>query len=104
MSEAKSGEGLAFERLLFFSDAVFAIAITLLVIEIRVPEHAGASDGELARALLSRLPQIIGFLISFFLIGQTWIEHHRMCRLLAGYDLGLVWRNLCLLLFVAFMP
>src|SRR5262245_56638261 len=100
MSEAKSGERLAFERPLFFSDAVFAIAITLLVIEIRVPEpHAGASDDDLARALLSRLPHIVGFLISFFLIGQTWIEHHRMCRLLAGYDLGLVWRNLWLLLF-----
>jgi uncharacterized membrane protein len=98
-------EGLGLERLLLFSDAVFAIAITLLVIEIRVPSPApGSSEKELGLGLLALLPQFIGFLISFFLIGQTWIEHHRIGRLLTGFDLGTLWWNLLMLFFVAFMP
>jgi len=93
------------ERLLLFSDGVFAIAITLLVIEIRVPA-AGPDPGEaaLGAALLALLPQLIGFVVSFFLIGQTWIEHHRIGRHLAAVDVGTLWWNLLLLFFVAFMP
>jgi len=98
-----TGEGLAVERILFFSDAVFAIAITLLVIEIRVPVVEGG-DRELALALLRMLPQIVGFVISFFLIGQTWAEHHRIGRQLTGWHRSLLWRNLVLLFFVAAMP
>ncbi|MFI5142582.1 MAG: TMEM175 family protein [Thermoanaerobaculales bacterium] len=98
-------EGLGFERLLLFSDAVFAIAITLLVIELKLPPLAhGSSERDLGLALLSILPQLIGFVISFFLIGQTWIEHHRIGRLLTGFDLGMLWWNLLLLFFVALMP
>lgn len=105
MSDDHSGEPLALERLLFFSDAVFAIAITLLVIEIKAPvlPH-GASDGEIGRALLVQTPRFIGFATTFFLIGQTWIEHHRIGRLLTGFDLGLLWKNLFLLFVVAAMP
>jgi uncharacterized membrane protein len=105
MHSPSPDQHLAFERLLFFSDAVFAIAITLLVIEIKVPPFSqGSGDRELGLALLALAPQVIGFLISFFLIGQTWIEHHRIGRLLVGFDLGLLWWNLFLLFFVAFMP
>lgn len=99
------GQQLALERVLFFSDAVFAIAITLLVIEIKVPTLPhGATDGELGLALVGLLPRIIGFAISFFLIGQTWVEHHRIGRQLRGFDRGLLWKNLGLLFFVAAMP
>jgi uncharacterized membrane protein len=105
MSETSPSEHLAFERLLFFSDAVFAIAITLLVIEIKVPELPhGSSDRELGFALLRLIPRIVGFVVSFFLIGQTWVEHHRIGRQLRHFDLGLLWKNLLLLFFVAFMP
>jgi uncharacterized membrane protein len=105
MTNESSGADLALERVLFFSDAVFAIAITLLVIEIKVPELAHDVDERtLGFALLALLPRIIGFVISFFLVGQVWIEHHRIGRLLRGTDTGLLWRNLGLLFFVAFMP
>lgn len=105
MHDRESSEALALERMLFFSDAVFAIAITLLVIEIKMPELPhGAGERQLAFALANLIPIFVGFFISFFLIGQTWIEHHKMGRELQTFDLGLLWKNLLLLFFVAFMP
>jgi len=104
MRDTSHAETLALERLLFFSDAVFAIAITLLVIEIKLPALPHAADDDLARALLSLAPRFTGFVISFLLIAQTWIEHHKMGRQLAAYDVGLLWTNALLLLFVAFLP
>ncbi len=105
MPHGKSSEHLAFERMVFFSDAVFAIAITLLVIEIKVPAiDRGSPNTVLIDALLQTLPKMIGFFVSFLLIGQTWIEHHRMCMHIDGFNTGLLWRNLWLLLFVAFLP
>jgi len=104
-SHSKERERLAFERMLFFSDAVFAISITLLVLEIKVPSmQENFSEWELGTALLRMAPKFVGFLVSFFLIGQTWIEHHRICSFLGKYNTGLLWRNLWLLLFVAFLP
>jgi uncharacterized membrane protein len=105
MKEGKSRDHLAFERMVLFSDAVFAIAITLLVIEIKVPSiDQVSSNTGLAEALLRIIPQLIGFVVSFLLIGQTWIEHHRICLFIEGFDRGLLWWNLLLLLFVAFLP
>lgn len=90
------------ERMTFFSDAVFAIAITLLVIEIKVP-HVETSDG-LARALLGLVPNYVGFIVSFFVIGRFWIGHHRAMGQLVALDSRLVWLNLLLLFTIAFMP
>ena len=105
MAKAADREHLAFERILFFSDAVFAISITLLVLEVKVPEmQQEFSELQLGYSLLRMAPKFVGFLISFFLIGQTWIEHHRMCSFLGEYNFGLLWRNLWLLLFVVFLP
>jgi uncharacterized membrane protein len=105
IAKANDREHLSFERILFFSDAVFAISITLLVLEIKVPAiQQDFSELQLWYALLQMVPKFVGFLISFFLIGQTWIEHHRICSFLEEYNSGLLWRNLWLLLFVVFMP
>jgi uncharacterized membrane protein len=105
MQTGKAREHLAFERMVFFSDAVFAIAITLLVIEIKIPVlDRGAGDDALINGLFQIIPKLVGFLVSFLLIGQTWIEHHRICSLMEGFKPGLLWRNLWLLLFVAFLP
>ena len=96
------------ERLAFFSDAVFAIAITLLVIEVRVPDlHAAthaATDGELQHALLALIPKYIGFLVSFIVIGRFWLGHHRMFGMLRRADNKLIAANLMLLFGIAFMP
>ena len=96
------------ERMVFFSDAVFAIAITLLVIEIAVPHighfgHHGSSRDYL-EALAKLLPSFFGYFLSFFVIGAYWAGHHRGFGLAATYDSKLVWPNLTMLCFVAFMP
>ena len=98
------------ERLILFSDAVFAIAITLLVIEIKIPdkeflkEHGGLSDTTILNALSHLVPKFIGFLISFLLIGLYWSIHHRMFGFVTSYDRKLLFLNLLFLFFVALMP
>jgi len=68
-----------------FSDGVFAIAITLLILEIRVP-HAGVQDG-LWAGLLALWPSYIAFVLSFFVIVVMWVNHHELMRLVhtVGY-------------------
>ena len=98
------------ERLILFSDAVFAIAITLLVIEIKIPdkewmkEHGGISDGAILNALKNLVPKFLGFLISFMLIGLYWTIHHRMFGFVTSYDRKLLFLNLLFLFFIALMP
>lgn len=99
------GEHLQLERLVFFSDAVFAIAITLLIIELRVPEiDRAASEAEALQALLRLTTQFLGFVISFFVIGAYWIGHSRTYRLIQRVDEGLLVRNLLFLMSIAFIP
>jgi len=93
------------ERMVLFSDAVFAIVITLMAIEIRVPEMASfASDDELGRALVKLLPNVIAYSVSFLFIGFTWYQHLQLFSLLKDYDKGLVVRNLLMLFFIGFFP
>lgn len=99
------GRQLQHERLLFFSDAVFAIAITLLIVEIRLPRaDPRGGDAAVVDAFLVLIPHYIGFLISFFVIGRFWIGHHRIFGLLKDHDDRLIWRNLLFLLTIAIMP
>ena len=96
---------LGLERLVFFSDAVMAIAITLLVLEIKVPEiEAGAATSELVRQVTGLLPKYLGYLTSFWVIGLYWISHHRIFRYVQDYDAGLLRLNLLVLFFIAFVP
>jgi uncharacterized membrane protein len=93
------------ERLILFSDAVFAIAITLLVIEIKIPEvHENVSNKALLHALVHLIPKFIGFLVSFMLIGLYWTIHHRMFGFVTSYDGRLLFLNLAFLFFIALMP
>ena len=93
------------ERMILFSDAVFAIAITLLVIEIKIPEeHEAVSDKKLLYALGHLIPKFIGFFISFMLIGIYWTVHHRMFGFVTNYTRKLLLLNLVFLFFVALMP
>jgi uncharacterized membrane protein len=95
----------ALERLVFFSDAVFAIAITLLVIELHAPHlPRNASDMDHWRALIHLIPSFFGFGLSFFVIGRFWIGHHRAFSMTQHYDERLLGPNLCLLGVIAFMP
>jgi uncharacterized membrane protein len=93
------------ERLIFFSDAVFAIVITLLVIDIHPPRlHFGSPDRDYWIALLNLAPEFFGFFISFFVIGLFWAGHHRTLSLTAHYSPKLLQPNLMLLATVAAMP
>lgn len=94
------------ERLILFSDAVFAIAITLLVIEIKIPvlKEGEGNDHTLLVALAHLTPKFIGFLVSFLLIGQYWIVHHRLFGYVINFTGRLIWLNMLFLLGVALMP
>ena len=103
-NSASARDAKLLERLTFFSDAVFAIAITLLVIEIRPPILHGASEAALGSALAALIPNYIGFFVSFFVIGRFWLGHHRLFGQLARADDRLTFANLLMLLGIAFMP
>ena len=89
-------------RIEAFSDAVFAIAITLLVLDIKVP-HDGSSGG-LSRSLLHLWPSYLAFLTSFCTIGMMWINHHRLFTLIQTADETLIAINMVLLLFISWVP
>jgi uncharacterized membrane protein len=92
------------ERLTFFSDAVFAIAITLLIIEVHVPHVSSGDDAAYWQALAELRPSIFGFMLSFLVIGALWMAHHRVFGMLADYSQKVMWPNMFLLMVVAFMP
>jgi len=94
------------ERLILFSDAVFAIAITLLVIEIKIPEihEKPVTDNAVLHKLRELIPKFAGFLVSFFLIGQYWIVHHRMFSFVINFTDRLIWLNILFLFAIALMP
>jgi uncharacterized membrane protein len=93
--------GASTERLVLFSDAVFAIAMTLLVIELHAPD---ASAGELAGALAGLIGPYLTFALSFAVIGFIWLSHHRKFRVIAHADPVLLRLNLLMLFFVASLP
>jgi len=96
---------LAIERLVFFSDAVFAIAITLLVLDIRLPAGASAASGrELLLDLAALWPEYLAFFISFWVIGLSWISHHRKFLYIQRIDYPLLTLNLLMLMMIAFIP
>jgi uncharacterized membrane protein len=93
------------ERLLFFSDAVIAIAITLLVIDLRVPNLARtASDADLRSAIVELTPRLFSVFLSFAVIGLWWTSHHRFFGAVARLDGWLLALNLVFLAAIAFLP
>lgn len=90
------------DRIEAFSDGVFAIAITLLILEIRL-QHAGA-QGDLLSALVALWPYYFAFAFSFFVILVTWIAHHDLMQLVRGTDRATQLANGCALLYVTFIP
>lgn len=89
-------------RLEAFSDGVFAIAITLLVLELHSPE---LEEGQrLWPALLDEWPQFAAYLTSFAILGIMWVNHHSMFRQIKRADRGLMFLNLLLLLWATLLP
>ena len=88
-------------RLEAFSDGVFAIAITLLILDIRIPDVTYAA---LAGALWSMLPRLAAYILSFAVIGLYWIFHYIYIDRIKVVDGTLIGLNMLMLLFVSFMP
>jgi uncharacterized membrane protein len=84
-----------------FSDGVFAIAITLLILDVHVPS---VSQGNLGAALTRQWPTYVAYLISFAFIGIMWVNHHRLFNHIRRSDNGLMFLNLLLLLGVSVVP
>ncbi len=83
----REGPGLEFGRLVNFTDAIFAIAMTLLVVEVGIPVvRDDTSVHDLARALEDKLPGLIAFVIGFLVIGFYWVAHHRFMARIAAAD------------------
>ena len=94
-----------FSRVLAFSDGLFAIAITLLVLALAVPDLRDPdSTRELLRSLHELRPEFLSFVISFAVIGRYWVAHHQFFARLGAIDGGLLSINLLYLAFVAFLP
>ncbi|MDG4839588.1 TMEM175 family protein [Micromonospora sp. WMMD967] len=89
------------DRMTAFSDGVFAIVITLLVIDLRVPEY---HEGELLTGLLDEGPSYLAFVVSFVYIGVLWLNHHALLRLIRRTTLALSWINLGVLFGAVIIP
>jgi uncharacterized membrane protein len=94
-----------FARVLAFTDGLFAIAMTLLIVAVAVP-HIQPEDSihELADALNDLSPAFVSFFISFAVIGRYWLAHHQFVSLLRAMDQGFIALNLLYLAFIAFLP
>ncbi len=104
-SFARSERRLDFSRILAFSDGVFAIAMTLLVVTIQIPDiPSGLVAKELPDAVADLWPNLFSYFLSFAVIGLFWVLHHRMFARIGRFDMGLVALNLALLAFVALLP
>jgi uncharacterized membrane protein len=87
-------------RLETFADGVFAIAITLLVLGIRVP----GADEDLAHALGAQWPSFFAYAVSFLTIGIMWVQHHRLFTVIGRSNPTFAMINIIFLMFIAFVP
>jgi uncharacterized membrane protein len=97
--------GRTLDRIVNFSDAVFAIVITLLVLEIHVPQTPPALvSQELPSRILTLSPKFLSYVVSFLVITIYWQAHHRVFRPISSYDRALLWLNFMFLMAIAFLP
>lgn len=95
---------LSRERIEYFSDAVFAIAITLLIIEIEVPTRMDLEEIGIWTALRHLIPSFVGFFISFMVIALYWRSHLQASTFIRNFDSKLLWLNIWLLFYIVLLP
>ena len=91
-------------RLVGFCDGIFAIAITLLVFNLRIPHLSSTSDGRLFQAIVDMVPNFVTYILSFLLIAVFWFIHHHMFNHIQRVDNVFIWLNVFYLLGVSFLP
>jgi len=89
------------DRLAFLVDGVFAITMTLLVLELRIPESSSAS---LSQSLLTMVPRLYIYFIAFYSIANHWVVHQRMFRHITNADTNMLWLTILGLLFITLIP
>ena len=94
--------GLTTARITAFSDGVFSIAITLLVLNLQVPAKVLIQD--LPGKVFALWPNLLSYILSFVIIGIYWVAHHNMFHYIKRSDRPLLWINILLLMCVAFIP
>jgi len=108
LSAGPRGDLPSVDRLLALSDGVVAIAITLLVLQLNVPSpakfHDPNSASELAAQLGKGADRLVSYVISFYVIAQFWLVHHRVFRRITGQQEGLAWWNFAFLFTITVMP
>jgi TMEM175 potassium channel family protein len=105
MSEFRPTTGLNTNRIEAFSDGVFAVAITLLVLNLQVPELAASVvSKELVAKLIELWPKLLIYVLSFVIVGIYWVAHHNSFHYIKRTDRTLLWLNLLLLLCIVFIP
>ncbi len=93
------------ERVILFSDAVFAIIITIMVLELRLPEGLYKPKAEeTSKILIDLWPKFVAYALSFFLVSMFWVRHLKVFKTLRDYDVPLVARNLIFLFFISLFP
>lgn len=93
-----SEEKITAERLIAFSDAVFAVIVTIMVLELKAPDEASFSD------LVRLWPTAISYVVSYLFIAIIWINHHHLMRFVGPPTLGLIWINFVHLFMVSLLP
>ncbi len=91
-------------RLEAFSDNIFAIAVTLLILNVKLPNAERETAHQLSHVLLHVAPNLATFAFSFLVIGSYWIAHHRIFSFVKVVDNTLLWLNIIYLMFIALIP
>jgi uncharacterized membrane protein len=103
-NKAKPVPLMSINRFEMFSDGIFAIAMTLLVIEIKFPDLSRTTPSEAVTQMLDIEPHLLSYVTSFIVIGVIWLNHHALFHLLKRVDRAALVINLLLLMCVAFIP
>lgn len=91
-------------RLEAFSDGVFSIVITLLILDVRIADKSSITNAELNMLVKAVLPNILTYFFTFLVVGVFWVAHHRIFSFVHAVDSTLLWINIVYLMFIALIP
>jgi uncharacterized membrane protein len=92
------------DRIIGLSDGVFAFAMTLMVLQLDVPSPASVATSDVAHQVLKQWPSFVAYALSFFMVANYWIVHHRIFRRIKAHDARLLWLNILCLFTISFLP
>lgn len=106
VSDAEAAEDISADngRILSLSDGVFAFAMTLMVLQFDTPSPERVAAGKLARSVIDHWPSLISYTLTFSVVANYWVVHHRTFHFIKAHDAGLIWINIAFLLCVSFLP